>query len=99
MKGVARRQDLVTGGSNALTTDQLTGRWNLVSIQPASQAEQAVPQGASYILTFAGGRLSTRVPTSLQVGRLPSSHLSEFRLVRPMPEHQEIPRLDPLALY
>jgi heat shock protein HslJ len=50
----------VTGGSNALTTDQLTGTWNLVSIQPASQAEQAVPRGASYILTFSDGGLSTR---------------------------------------
>jgi len=50
----------VTGGSNTLTTDQLSGTWNLVSIQSASQAEQAVPQGASYVLTFADGRLSTR---------------------------------------
>ena len=50
----------VTGGSHTLTTDQLTGTWNLVSIQSASQAEQAVPLGASYVLTFAEGRLSTR---------------------------------------
>lgn len=50
----------VSSGSNTLTTDQLTGTWNLVSIQSAGQAEQAVPQGAPYVLTFADGRLSTR---------------------------------------
>jgi heat shock protein HslJ len=50
----------VAGGSNTLTTDQLTGTWNLVSIQSSGQAEHTVPQGASYVLTFADGRLSTR---------------------------------------
>jgi heat shock protein HslJ len=55
----------VSSGSNALTTDQLTGTWNLASIQSAGQAEQTVPQGASYILTFADGRLSTRADCNL----------------------------------
>ncbi len=50
----------VASGSNTLTTDQLAGTWTLVSIQPAGQAEQAAPQGASYALTLADGRLSTR---------------------------------------
>jgi heat shock protein HslJ len=50
----------VSGGPNTLTSDQLSGTWNLVSIQPAGQAEQAVPSGASYVLTFSDGRLSTR---------------------------------------
>lgn len=50
----------ITSGSNTLTNEQLTGTWNLVSIQSASQAEQTVPPGASYVLTFADGRLSTR---------------------------------------
>jgi heat shock protein HslJ len=50
----------VSSGSNTLTTDQLTGTWKLVSIQSAGQAEQTVPQGASYVLTLADGRLSTR---------------------------------------
>jgi heat shock protein HslJ len=48
-------------GSPALTADQLSGIWTLVSIQPAGQADHATPQGASYTLTFADGRLSTRV--------------------------------------
>jgi len=41
--------------------DQLSGTWNLVSIQPAGQADQPPPPGASYTLTFTDGRLSTRV--------------------------------------
>jgi heat shock protein HslJ len=48
-------------GSPALTADQLSGTWTLVSIQPAGQADQPTPPGASYTLTFADGRLSTRV--------------------------------------
>jgi heat shock protein HslJ len=52
-------------GSPSLTADQLSGTWTLVSIQPAGQADQAAPQGASYTLTFADGRLSTRVDCNL----------------------------------
>jgi len=47
-------------GSPALTADQISGTWTLVSIQPAGQAVQAAPPGANYTLTFADGRLSTR---------------------------------------
>ena len=49
----------------ALTADQIAGTWNLLSIQPTGQAEQATPAGASYTLTFAGGRLSTRVDCNI----------------------------------
>jgi heat shock protein HslJ len=50
-------------GSNpaTLAADQLAGTWNLVSIQPAGQAEQPTPASATYTMTFADGRLSTRV--------------------------------------
>jgi heat shock protein HslJ len=46
-------------GSSALA-GSLAGTWNLVSIQPSGQAEQATPAGASYTLTFVDGRLSIR---------------------------------------
>ena len=49
-----------SGGSLALTTEQLAGTWNLVSLQSAGQAEEAKPSGATYTLTFENGRLSTR---------------------------------------
>ena len=48
-------------GSPALTADQLSGTWTLVSIQPAGQTDQPTPPGVSYTLTLADGRLSTRV--------------------------------------
>jgi heat shock protein HslJ len=48
-------------GSPTLTTDQLSGTWTLVSIQLTGQADQPTPPGANYTLTFADGRLSTRV--------------------------------------
>jgi heat shock protein HslJ len=44
----------------ALTADQLTGTWNLVSIQPTGQGVQLTPAAATYTLSFATGRLSTR---------------------------------------
>ena len=47
-------------GSPAPTVDQLAGTWNLQSLQPAGDVEQTTPAGASYTLTFADGRLSTR---------------------------------------
>ena len=47
-------------GSPAPTVDQLTGTWNLQSLQPAGDVDQTTPAGASYTLTFADGRLSTR---------------------------------------
>lgn len=48
------------GGSTSLTADQLTGTWKLVSIHPFGQTERATPADATYTLTFADGRLSTR---------------------------------------
>jgi heat shock protein HslJ len=47
-------------GSPAPTVDQLAGTWNLQSLQPAGGVDQTKPAGASYTLTFADGRLSTR---------------------------------------
>ena len=52
------------GSTPLLTSPDVTaipGTWNLVSIQPAGEAEQVKPSGASYTVTFADGRLSTRV--------------------------------------
>lgn len=55
-----------SGGSTLdLTASQLPGTWELVSIQPTGDAEQARPSGASYIITFADGRLSTRADCNL----------------------------------
>ena len=47
--------------AEGLTASQLSGSWNLISIQPAGEAEQATPSGASYTFTLTDGRLSTRV--------------------------------------
>jgi len=49
-----------TGGALAVTSGQLSGTWSLRSIQPTGQSEQATPGGATYTVTFADGRLSTR---------------------------------------
>jgi heat shock protein HslJ len=48
------------GGSLAVTSEQLTGSWQLTSIQPAAHGVQATPAGAAYNITFNGGRLTTR---------------------------------------
>ena len=53
------------GGSTALTADQIAGTLSLVSIQPAGQAEQAVPAGATYTLALADGRASTRADCNM----------------------------------
>ena len=44
----------------SVTVGELAGTWNLLSIQAAGQAAQATPAGATYSLTFADGRLTTR---------------------------------------
>jgi heat shock protein HslJ len=44
-----------------VTNDLLAGTWILESIQPAGEAAHAAPAGVPYTLTFAEGRLSTRV--------------------------------------
>jgi heat shock protein HslJ len=49
-----------TSPSSSVTASQLAGTWNLLSIQPAGQNEQATPAGATYALTFGESRLSTR---------------------------------------
>ena len=51
---------LTSPSSLDLTAPQLPGTWNLVSIRPSGEAEQAKPSGASYTLTLVDGRLSTR---------------------------------------
>lgn len=48
-------------GSLALTAGQLAGTWTLTSMQVAGQAAQSAPAGATYNLSFADNRLSSRV--------------------------------------
>jgi len=52
-------------GPRALTVDQLAGTWNLQSLQPSGDVVQTTPAGASYTLTFAGGRLTTRADCNI----------------------------------
>jgi len=59
--GCAESSATLTSPSSTVTAGQLAGTWNLLSIQPADQGEQPTPAGATYALTFADGRLSTRV--------------------------------------
>ena len=59
---------LADGPSRPVTTVRLSdtycrragGTWNLQSLQPAGDVDQTTPAGASYTLTFADGRLTTR---------------------------------------
>jgi heat shock protein HslJ len=51
---------LTSPSSLDLIAPQIPGTWNLVSIRPAGEAEQAKPSGANYTLTLVDGRLSTR---------------------------------------
>jgi len=48
------------GSSPVLSADAIAGTWTLESIQPAGRPDQARPAGATYTLTFAESRLSTR---------------------------------------
>jgi heat shock protein HslJ len=50
-----------SNNSLTLADGNLSGTWRLSSVQPNGQTQQAAPAGASYTLTFADGRLSTRV--------------------------------------
>ena len=52
-------------GSPAPSVDQLAGTWNLQSLQPAGDADQNTPAEASYTLSFADGRLSTRADCNM----------------------------------
>ena len=56
------------GGTRDLAADQFAGTWNLSSVQPTGQPEQATPAGASYTITFDNGRLSTRVDCNVCTG-------------------------------
>jgi heat shock protein HslJ len=55
-------------GSSVLSPDAIAGTWTLESIQPANRPDQATPAGATYTLTFADGRLSTRVDCNMCSG-------------------------------
>lgn len=49
------------GSSSAYTLAQLEGTWALSAIQAAGAARQDRPDGTTYTLTLADGRLSSRV--------------------------------------
>ena len=57
-----------TSNALTLTGDTFTVSWNLVSIQPAGQAQQATPAGTTYTIAFSDGRLSTRADCNTCVG-------------------------------
>ena len=59
-----------TSGSPALSAEQVAGTWTLISMQPAGQAEQPAPAGATYNLTLADGRASARADCNTCVGSL-----------------------------
>ena len=52
-------------GSSAVTAERLTGTWRLTTLQAEGQALQLVPSNATYDLTFADGRLSTRADCNI----------------------------------
>ena len=51
-------------GSLELTAE-IAGTWSLASIQPAGREAQAAPAGATYTLTLADGRVSTRADCNM----------------------------------
>jgi heat shock protein HslJ len=57
-------------GATAVTADRLAGTWTLMSMRPAGQLEQGTPPGASYTLTLADGRSSTRADCNVCSGSL-----------------------------
>ena len=65
--GCSESPSLPTSPS-AVIADQLAGTWNVVFIQPTGQPEQTTPTGASYTLTIATDRLSTRVDCNMCSG-------------------------------
>lgn len=56
------------GGSLTLTSEQIAGNWTLSAIQVQGQAAQSAPAGATYTLSFADGRLSTRADCNTCAG-------------------------------
>jgi heat shock protein HslJ len=57
-----------TNNSSTLTGGDLSGSWNLLSVQPAGEPSQTAPAGARYALTFADGRLSARADCNTCTG-------------------------------
>ena len=55
-------------GSLTLTSEQIAGTWTLSAIQVSGQAAQSAPAGATYTLSFADGRLSTRADCNTCAG-------------------------------
>jgi heat shock protein HslJ len=51
-----------------MTAEQLGGTWKLASIQTPGQGVQPSPSGATYTLTLADGRLSTRADCNTCAG-------------------------------
>ena len=64
-------------GTSSATDVPVAGSWNLVSVQPSGQAEQTKPAGATYTLSFADGRISTKVDCNVCTG---AGTLSEGKL-------------------
>ena len=54
--------------ASANLSAQLEGTWAVVSIQPAGQRVQERPASATYAITFADGRLSTRTDCNVCSG-------------------------------
>jgi heat shock protein HslJ len=54
----------------------LTGSWTLASVQPVGQPEQPAPAGATYTISFADGRLSTRADCNTCSGSFTLSGLT-----------------------
>jgi heat shock protein HslJ len=50
----------ISGVQAPLGESLTSGTWTLVALQVAGQSQQAAPAGATYAVTFADGRLSTR---------------------------------------
>ena len=57
-------------GSTALTAGQIAGTWTLSSMQPAGEAEQSAPAGASYALVLADEHASTTADCNVCGGNL-----------------------------
>ncbi len=58
------------GNATTVALDQTSGTWTLLSIQPAGQTEHVVPDGASYTLLLADGRISTKADCNVCGGNV-----------------------------
>ena len=65
-----------SASSSASVAAQLEGAWTLTSIQPAGQPRQDRPDDATYIVSFADGRLSTRADCNVCDGSFSISGLT-----------------------